>query len=210
MYNLPYFKENDPTVILDFMKQHSFALLIGADAAGYPVATQIPVLIVERNGQLYLQGHIMKGTDHHRAFEQHSRALFVFTGPHTYVSASWYSNRQQASTWNYMSVHAKGELRFLEQDELLQMLDDTTALYENNPASPSLYKNLPEAYVLQLAKAIVAFEVKVDSIEHVFKLSQNRDRQSYDTIISQLSEGNADAKAIALEMEKRKAQLFPL
>ena len=210
MYNLPYYKEKDPALVLDFMKQHSFAMLIGADEENRPVATQIPFLFVEREGLLFLQGHIMKGNDHHKAFEQNNQVLAVFTGPHTYVSASWYSNPQQASTWNYMSVHAKGELRFLNEEELLHMLDETTAFYENNPASPSLYKELPQEYVMRLVKAIVAFEIRVTSLDHVFKLSQNRDKQSYEKILSQLAAGDYAAQAVAAEMQKRKNQLFPI
>lgn len=209
MYNLPYYKEKDAAVLLAFMKEHSFALLMGVDAEQKPVATQIPFLFVEREGQLYLRGHIMKGNDHHKAFETNKQVLAVFTGPHTYVSASWYSNQKQASTWNYMSVHAKGEMTFLDDSELLVILDDTTNFYENDPSSPSLYKELPEEYVMRLTKAIVAFEIKVTSLDHVFKLSQNRDQQSFENILGKLQGGDADAQAVAAEMRKRKDQLFP-
>ena len=209
MYNLPYYKEKDSAAVLAFMKQYSFAMLMGVDAEQQPVATQIPFLFVERDGQLYLRGHIMKGNDHHKAFEANKNVLAVFTGPHTYVSASWYSNQKQASTWNYMSVHAKGEMTFLEDNELLTMLDDLTAYYENDPSSPSLYKELPEEYVMRLTKAIIAFEIKVTSIDHVFKLSQNRDKQSFENILVKLQSGDADAQAVAAEMHKRKDQLFP-
>ena len=209
MYNLPYYKEKDAAVVLAFMKKYPFAMLMGVDAEQKPVATQIPFLFVEKDGQLYLRGHIMKGNDHHKAFEANKNVLAVFTGPHTYVSASWYSNQKQASTWNYMSVHAQGEMRFLEDNELLNMLDEITAYYENDPSSPSLYKELPEEYVMRLTKAIIAFEIKVTSIDHVFKLSQNRDKQSFDTILDKLQGGDADAQAIAVEMHKRKGQLFP-
>lgn len=208
MYNLPAFKEKDPAVILEFMKENSFAMLLGVDAEQKPVATQIPFLFAERDGQLYLRGHIMKGNDHHQAFEQNPQVLAVFTGPHCYVSASWYENKQQASTWNYMSVQAKGELSFLGEEELLRTLDDTTRFYENNPSSPSLYKELPQDYVLRLTKAIVAFEIKVSSIEHVFKLSQNRDLKSYENILAKLAVGDPNAQGVAHEMRKRKDQLF--
>lgn len=208
MYNLPYYKEKDAAIVLAFMKKYSFAMLMGVDADQKPVATQIPFLFVEREGQLYLRGHIMKGNDHHKAFENNKNVLAVFTGPHTYVSASWYSNRQQASTWNYMSVHAGGEICFLGEKELLETLDDTTSYYENNPSSPSLYKELPEDYVMRLTKAIVAFEIKVISLDHVFKLSQNRDKQSFENILDKLQGGDADAQAVAAEMHKRKDQLF--
>lgn len=208
MYNLPYFKEKDAGQVMAFMKEHSFAMLMGVDIQNRPVATQVPLLFSEKEGVLYIRGHIMKGNDHHKAFEKNTQALVVFTGPHTYVSASWYENKQQASTWNYMSVHARGELRFLSENDLLIMLDELTAFYENNPASPSLYKELPGEYVQRLSKAIVAFEIMVESIENVFKLSQNKDEKSYENIINRLQLGDCQAKAIADEMEKRREQLF--
>jgi len=208
MYNLPYYKEKDAAVVLDFMKQHPFAMLIGVDAEHKPVATQIPFLFVQKDDQLYLRGHIMKNNDHHQAFLQNNQVLAVFTGPHTYVSASWYENKQQASTWNYMAVHAKGELSFLADTELLVMLDELTSHYENDKSSPSLYKELPEEYVMRLSKAIVAFEIKVTSMDHVFKLSQNRDERSFDSIVDQLKNGDAGQQTIAGEMLKRKHQIF--
>lgn len=210
MYTLPTFKEKDTAVILEFMKTHSFAMLMAVDAEQRPVATQIPFLFAEREGQLYLRGHIMKGNDHHKAIEQNKQVLVVFTGPHCYISASWYEpkHQQTASTWNYMSVHARGELRFLSDQELLQVLDDTTSFYENNPSSPSLYKGMSSEYVQRMAKAIVAFEIKVSSLEHVFKLSQNRDQKSYENILAKLEAGDPNAQGVAHEMRKRKDQLF--
>lgn len=208
MYNLSHFKEKDTTVILDFIKQHSFALITGVNEINIPVATHLPFLIKERNGDLYLQAHIMRNTDHHKAFEKNPNVLVVFTSPHCYVSASWYENKQQASTWNYQAVHATGILRFLDETALLQMLDELTAFYENNEASPSLYENLPEDYVQRLSKGIIAFEVKVTSLEHVFKLSQNKDQSTYNNIIEQLLHGDYNEQYIAQEMIKRKEALF--
>lgn len=210
MYNLSTFKEKDITVIIEFIKANSFAMLMAVDADYRPVATQIPFLFAEREGQLFLRGHFMKGNDHHKAIEQNKQVLVVFTGPHCYISASWYEpkHQQTASTWNYMSVHARGELRFLSDEELLQVLDDTTSFYENNPASPSLYKEMSPEYVQRLAKAIVAFEIKVSSLEHVFKLSQNRDQKSYENILAKLEAGDPNAQGVAHEMRKRKDQLF--
>ncbi len=208
MYNLSYFKENNADVVIDFMKQHSFAMLIGVDENNKPVATQVPLLLKQRDGAIILEGHMMKQTDHYKAFEKNKNALVVFSGAHTYVSASLYENKQQASTWNYMSVHAKGELVFLNDEQLLQLLNELTSHYENNEASPASYKHLPEDYVQRLSKAIIAFEIKVDSLENVFKLSQNRDEKSFDNIVSNLQDGDAEQKMVAAEMHKRKDEIF--
>ena len=209
MYNLPYFKEEDKQVVLDFIHKHPFAFIAGCDETNKPIATQIPVFIEERDGKLYMTGHMMRSTDHHKAFEKNPNVLCVFTGHHTYVSAAWYADPHQASTWNYMSVHVKGQLRFLNEQGLIDVLKKTSLHFENgNTASPTNFDNLSQEYTSRLMKAIIAFEVEVESIENVFKLSQNRDKESYGNIIDKLEAQDADGKTIAEEMKKRKEQLF--
>ena len=209
MYNLPHFKEPDEKVVMEFIHKHPFAFIAGCDENNKPVGTQIPVFIEERGGKLFLSGHLMKQTDHHKAFEKNPDVLCVFTGHHTYVSATWYHNAQQASTWNYMSVHVKGQIKFLDEKELIEVLRKTSLHFENgNTASTTVYDNLPDDYRNRLLKAIVAFEVEVESINNVFKLSQNKDKESYHRIIDKLKQQDEDGKMIAKEMEERKGQLF--
>ncbi|MFN8264479.1 MAG: FMN-binding negative transcriptional regulator [Chitinophagaceae bacterium] len=204
MYHLPHFKTKDQQEVVEFMKAHPFAMLIGVADDGVPVATQVPVLLDEKKGKLFLTGHIQRKSDHHKALEQNSQVLIVFTGAHSYVSASWYTNPQVASTWNYMSVHAKGVLRFLNDEELRLLLDRTTSYFENNPHSPALMKHIPEDYIQSNMKAIVAFEVEVHQLDHVFKLSQNRDAESYDRIVQELKQQGGEAATVAQVMQERK------
>ena len=209
MYNLPYFKEEDPQVVLQFMREHPFVFLSGVDDQNKPVATQVPVFIDEKNGKLFLTGHIMRNNDHHKAFEKNPNVLAVFTSPHVYVSATWYDNPHQASTWNYMSVHAKGKIRFGDHADLVAILKRLTLHYENNnTGSTTVFDNLSSSYKEPLMKAIVAFEVEVTSIDNVFKLSQNRDEKSFNNIIAKLDEQGSDGEFIAKEMRKRQKQLF--
>lgn len=210
MYNFSYFKEKDKQTILDFIEEHPFAFLTGSFPSGKQVATQIPILLEERNGELFLQGHIMRNTDHHKAFVENPNALIVFTGPSCYVSASWYSNPQIGSTWNYMSVHVSGVVSFMTPDELIGFMRKLTLKFEKgNTQSLTFYDNLPEQFLSKMMPAIVGFEIKADKIENVFKLSQNRDEKSYINIISKLQETGGSSALIASELIKRKAELFP-
>ena len=209
MYNLPYYKEQDAEEVMQFIREHPFAFLAGSDAANNPVATQIPVFIDEKDGKIFLTGHIMRNTDHHKAFEQNSSVLAVFTGPHTYVSATWYT-KPVGSTWNYMSVHAKGTIRFGDTNELISILKRLSLHYENyNTASTTVFDNLPAEYTERMMKAIVPFEIEINDLQHVFKLSQDRDEKSYDNIATKLKEQGGDAKKIGELMEKRKSKVFP-
>jgi transcriptional regulator len=210
MYNLPEYKEKDQAKIRSFMEENPFILICGVAADGSPVATHVPVLVREdASGNIYLLGHMMKGTDHYKAFLDKPAALAVFSGAHTYVSASWYTNKLTGSTWNYMTVHAKGNLSFLSKEELRSILNDTTYRFENDPASPSLFEHLPEEYIDRLIKAIEGFRIDVISMDHVFKLSQNRDEESYKNIVSKLDEGDPQSKQIAAEMKSRQQCPFP-
>lgn len=210
MYDLPHHKDQDEQVVRAFMREHPFAFLTGSNAANQPVATQVPVFFEERDGRSYLSGHIMKNTLHHKAFLENENVLAVFTGSHAYVSATWYSNPNMASTWNYMSVHARGRIRFPEGNALEEILRKTSLHFENNnPNSPTVYDNLPVAFRERVMGAIAVFEVEVTELSHVFKLSQDRDEASFHNIIAKLKEKGENEQFIAAEMEKRTKTLFP-
>lgn len=210
MYHFSYFKEKDKQTILDFIEGNPFAFMTGSFASGVQVATQLPVLLEERDGVLYLQGHIMRNTDHHKAFAENPNVLLVFAGPSCYVSASWYSNPQIGSTWNYMSVHVAGEIRWMTNEGLVAFMRKLTLKFEGgNTQSQTIYDNLPERFLGKMMPAIAGFEVRADKIENVFKLSQNRDEKSYMNIIDKLTERGGDSARIAEEMRMRKDELFP-
>ncbi len=210
MYNPKYFTEQDEKVLLQFVHDHPFAFLTGSSLSGAQVATQIPILLEERKGEKYLYGHIMRQTDHYRTFAENPEVLAVFTGAHSYVSASWYSNPISGSTWNYMSVHMKGKMRFLSLDELKAFMQKLSLHFEKNQAeSPTVFDNLPVEYQNKMLPHIAGFEIKVDAMENIFKLSQNRDEDSFQNIISQLREQGGHSAEIADEMLKRLDILFP-
>lgn len=212
MYSFPYFKEGDPKVVLQFLRDHPFATLTGSFLDGTQVATQIPLMVEVREDGWYVKGHIMRKTDHHQAFLENPNVLALFTGAHTYVSASWYSNPANGSTWNYSSVHLHGKVSFMNDEALIDLMRSLTLHFEDqNELSPTIYDNLPEDYRAQLLKAIVGIEIKVENLQQVFKLSQNRDEASYLNIIQQLEKKQEPGHAalVAAEMRKRKDQLFP-
>ena len=210
MYNYPHYKERDKEKLIAFMQNHPFVTLIGSDKNGRIEATQIPVMIEEKQGRIFIYGHIARKSDHHQAFEENANVLALFTGAHTYVSGTWYSgNPQQASTWNYISIHARGQIKFLDEGALIELLKKLSLHFENNnTASSTIYDNLPADYKEKLIKAILAFEIEITEMDNVHKLSQNRDEKSYDNIVQQLKKQEGDAKEIGELMEKRKEQVF--
>jgi transcriptional regulator len=207
MYKKPYFMQEDRAAIVAFMHAHAFVTLIGTKN-GMPVATQVPVMIEEEGQQITLVGHVMKGTDHHRAFQQNNAALILFTGPHCYVSSSWYTEPMGA-TWNYQTVHARGNLTLLEGEDTIDVICRLTAQYERGQEQPLLLDRMPADEVADAPKAIAGFRMVVESLSAVFKLSQNRDDVSYVNIVEQLRKsGDVDAVRVAEEMVRRRMGLF--
>lgn len=202
MYKLPHYTETDRAVIIEFIRNNPFAIITGFGEM-YPVASQIPLAVEEKDGRLFLHGHIMKKTDHHAAFEKNNNVLAVFTGPHCYVSASWYTNPHGGSTWNYMTVQAQGKISFADEAGTIAAVKAVTERFEGKDTAASFDK-LSDEYVNSMVKAISGFTIEVENLDAVFKLSQNRDEASQKNIISQLKKrGDENSVVIATEMEKR-------
>jgi len=69
MYKFSYYTEQDDEKVIEFMRQNAFALITGI-GENYPVATQIPLAVKVIDGKIFLEGHLMRKTDHHLAFEK--------------------------------------------------------------------------------------------------------------------------------------------
>ena len=202
MYRFSYYTEEDQAKVIAFMKEISFATITGIGEQ-YPVATHIPLEVELKDGKVFLSGHMMRKTDHHLAFEKNENVLVIFNGPHAHISASWYTNPTMGSTWNYMVVHAKGKMRFKDEEGTYNAVKDITNKYEA-PESAAAFNKLSQEYVDGMVKAIIGFTIEVEVLENVFKLSQNRDKESQENIIVQLRKrGDGNSMAIAKEMEKR-------
>ena len=202
MYKMPYYTEHDRELILDFIRQHHFAFVTGL-GTNYPVATQLPLEIVEKGEQLFFSGHLMRKTDHHLAFEKNPHVLVVFHSPHAYINANWYTDPAGGSTVNYMSVHAKGIISFLDEAGTRAAVKEVTDRHIGH-GTPASFENIPEDYINAMVKAIVGFRIEVTGLQNVFKLSQNRTVIDQANIIDQLEKRNTAGDAfIAARMKEK-------
>jgi transcriptional regulator len=204
MYDISYFKAQDHQEVLDFMQANPFVTICGVDANGLPVATHVPVLIKVENEIITISGHIMRKQDHTTAFELNKNVLVIFSAPSAFVSANWYTTKNMGSTWNYQTVHARGKMEIKDETHLRNLLTELTLHFEKDPESPTQVKNLSEEYMQQNMKAIYSFDMVVTDLQHVFKLSQNRDEESHANIKSELEKGDAPCKYMAAAMARGK------
>lgn len=208
MYKPAHFSETDRNKIIAFMQAHPFATIIAHDGHRN-VATQIPVLFVERENELYILGHVYRHADHYAAIANASEVLLLFTGAHCYVSAGWYSRRGQASTWNYMSAQVRGSVTLLDDNNTYELIKELTHMYEDGQDQPELIEDMDEKYITANLKAIAGFEIRVTELNATFKLNQNKDDESFKNVVEQLMNSNdINSISIAGEMMQLRPHLF--
>ena len=94
--------------------------------------------------------------------------LVIFQGPHTYTSQASYK-QPGVRTWNYAVAHVRGVISVIENET--EQLDKSVEAFESEDGWK--LENLAGG-VGHLLAYIVCFEVKINSIEGKYKLSQNR------------------------------------
>lgn len=189
--------------IHEFLHKNGFALLIN-QTLGKLWATHVPlVLDFKSDGTPYLLGHISKANSQHEGFAENNEILAVFTGPHAYISSSWYDH-ENVPTWNYIAVHVYGKIKIHSHEEAVLGLKKLVDKYEEKSENPIRVENLSEK-TMREARGIIGFEIEITSIEAQKKLSQNRDDVNYKNIISELETlKDPQAKAMAEAMKKNR------
>jgi transcriptional regulator len=173
VYVPAHFRIDDRAELRAFMRAHAFATLVTV-VDGAPFATHIPLLIGGEDDALVLRGHVARANPQWRTLEEQD-ALAIFSGPHAYVSPSWYTAAQSVPTCNYTAVHALGRGRLLsERAEVMDVLRRLTDAEEARFARPWSMERLSDDYLEGMRRAIVAFEIPVTRLEGKYKLSQNR------------------------------------
>ena len=174
MYVPDMFREDRPDVLHDAVRAIGFATLITQGLE----ANHLPMLF--ENG--VLRGHVARANPVWKSGE--GEALAIFLGPHAYVSPNWYPSKAETGkavpTWNYITVHAKGTIRWIQDADWLRA--NVTALsdtYEAGRDQPWKISDAPTSYIDGLLRAIVGFELTIAKLEGKYKLSQNRDAADY-------------------------------
>lgn len=201
MYIPDIYKNENQEAITAFLKENSFGILIN-QTNGKLWATHIPLeLSVNKEGKTILEGHISKENPQWKGFVENDQILAIFSGPHSYISPSWYDH-ENVPTWNYIAVHVYGKIKIIEGAAVLESLKKLVDKYEQNSKNPVRIEDLSEQTMMQ-SRGIIAFEIEIEEIQAQQKMSQNRDNKNYKNIISELEKTNENHSiAVANEMKK--------
>lgn len=200
MYIPTAFVENDLTKLHDFIERNTFGLLV-SQKDGFPFASHLPFLLDRLEGmQGRLIGHMARANPQWVEAGGQT-ALAIFSGPHAYISPTWYEAEQVVPTWNYLSVHAYGRMQVIEdRNGLLEIVNRTVQVYEQTMPQPWLLDG-PATFVERMLAQIVGFRMEIDRIEGKWKLNQNHPVERRRKVVLALQErGDENSLAIAAAM----------
>lgn len=204
MYVPDHFREDRLDVLHGFIRQWGFATMISHGTDGM-IASHLPVVLDASRGERgTLLTHLARPNPQWRHFADDAppEAMFIFHGPHAYVSPTWYATTPAVPTWNYAAVHAYGTPRLItDRPALRDILDRTIAASERFGWSLDAQ---PAVYVETMMKGIVGIEVPIARIEGKLKLSQNRSAADRAGVIAALGRSDFGERAVA-EMMSRPA-----
>jgi transcriptional regulator len=177
--------------------EQSLAALVGVVAGDLvttgpdgPEATFVP-LLHEPGGEFgVLTGHLSRINPQWR---QPGPALFIVHGPGDYIASEWLSRPDAVSvpTWNYLTVHARGELLAHPDPEwCLASVRRLSAARGDHSVDA-----LTEAEVERLLRSVVGIELRITGLAGKAKMSQNKSPEVIGQVIEGLDGTGGEATA---------------
>ena len=201
MYLPKHFAEDDVAKMHALMRAHPLATLISHGPDGLN-ANHIPLLLADGK----LQGHVARANPLWKVGNVAGEVLVIFHGHESYISPSGYATKAEhgkvVPTWNYVAVHAYGDLRVI--DDPAWIFGQISALTGANEAvlpQPWAVTDAPADYIERMLGAIVGIEIGITRLLGKWKVSQNQPPANQTSLTKALA-GTPMAELIRLQQQQ--------
>lgn len=154
-----------------------------------PWATRLPALVAPgepESGPLVgteLVGHLNRANPHWKALADGTYARLMFDGPGGFVTPAVYPGDPSAPTWNFAAVHVCGRIRLIRGlEETLSVVRWTAQRLEDRFGA-GWDQTASVDYFRQIVHGVGAFRLSVESVEALFKLSQEKPADVQESVI---------------------------
>jgi transcriptional regulator len=201
MYIPPSFREDRLEVQHNLIREHPLGLLI-THRNGLN-ANLVPFLIYGAAGPYgTLHAHLACHNAQVGELEMTSECLIVFQGPQCYISPSLYQTKQVnlkvVPTWNYVTVHAWGVPRLIDDPYWLRRhVGDLTRQHEASRPIPWQVSDAPADFIASQLNQIIGIEIPITKIEGKWKMSQNRPKADQASVIAGLRAQSGSSASVA-------------
>jgi transcriptional regulator len=148
----------------DIVRAHPFATIVSPDLE----MTRMPCLVDEEADGLAILGHVARADPF--AAQLGQPLLFVFSGPHGYVSASWYEG-ETIPTWNHVTLQLTATPELFA--DALPVLRRTVDHFERAVERPWSLDRMPGT-AREMADEVIAFRAAAEDWHAEAKLSQDK------------------------------------
>jgi transcriptional regulator len=189
--------------VRELLSRHGAADLVTATADGL-AATTVPFVHDPAAGPHgALMAHLARNNDQWRR-PVLGEALAILRGPDAYISPSWYATKAEhgrvVPTWNYIVVHAYGELVIHDDPEWVSAhVRRLTGQHESGRPEQWSVDDAPGGFIAGQLRAIVGIELRISRLEAKYKLSQNRPAADIDGAVAGLRATGQAATADAMD-----------
>lgn len=199
MFQSEKYKKSDKDFTFNFIKDYPFTTFVTSEDE--LLATHIPILIKEDTEEFILYGHIANENEQLKDLKDGAKALLIFKGPDTYVSSSWYEEKN-ISTWDYTALHVNCRLKVQTRDELIESLKRLVYRFEKERNNPMLYHDLPDEMVQDHLKKITGFWLYPERIQGIAKLHQGFKKEDIYNITNELEkEKDYQSSAVSKQLK---------
>ena len=172
MHPNPSFRGVEEHRALADAKQRGFGVLTLNGPDGI-LASHIPFLTEDKR----IAAHIVRSNPIARVLRSGPvEGLLIVSGPDGYISSDWYGQPQLLSTWNYVAIHIRGEVRALPEENLRPHLEALSDFNEQRllPKKPWTMDKMDPDALVRLMRMLVPIEMDIREVASTYKLGQNR------------------------------------
>lgn len=209
MYTKPEFTPADPGAAHRLIESAVFGTLVTAGPEG-PVVSH-PIFMLERDGSAHgaLVSHLAAANPHCALIGQGLPTVAIFIGDHGYISSSWYprrverddTDRDNAPTWNFATVHCHGRPRVLDVRETARHIRDCVEHLERGRDDRWRLKELGPGGMKRRLPNVLGFRMPIERLEAKFKMGQDEPWRDTRAAIETLEAGLDPALAAAMRRE---------
>jgi len=173
MHPNPVYHDADQAQNLGFARDRAFGVLAVA-GGDVPMLAHVPFLLSDSGAVADL--HLVRSNPIARALTEPLPARIAVSGPDSYISPDWYGVADQVPTWNYVAVQLTGTLELRPQDELRDVLDRQSAVYEDRllPKPPWKTAKMTGDVLDRMMRMIVPCRLAITDVDGTWKLGQNK------------------------------------
>jgi transcriptional regulator len=178
MFVRPAWRPQSADDVYRLIDEYPWALLVNNGADG-PLVTNLPLMLERKRGKFgTLIGHIARANVQSSGlFDATAPTLAVFEGPYSYVTPSWYPNRDMPGTYYYTAVHCYGRLHPQTDAELEASLVRLNDRMETPIPNGWKINEVPRSEIARRLPLIAGFQMEIERLEAKFKLGQDEPKK---------------------------------